>query len=127
MKIEIDIEIPKGFHFVRYDYVRQGEHYLSDVNVNAVKWLCSYNSTDKHIILQKDVKQGKDLIGCLCGTAYHSLKTAKDRVMNKEGLIVIKDYNEKLDLYEATDGYIWNFAYPVSKEDIQELLNKIGE
>lgn len=58
MKIEIDFDVPKGWKFVRYDYPKVGEYYLS--NDSGIIYHSAYHYTStKKFILEKIPKLRK--------------------------------------------------------------------
>ena len=73
----------------------------------------------------KVIKQGEDLIGCLCGVSDDSLELAKES--SKEfGLVkVIKKVND-FNIYIDEEGIYWNYAYPIPKEKLLKLAENIG-
>ena len=123
VEIELDVEIPIGYKAVKYNTPKNGDYYLNE-NMVVELWDLERICACYFIILEKAVKHGKDLIGCLCGVSNTSLEHAR---INSEDLLFTREislYDTKDCKYEAIDG-LWKYAYPVSKQKLKELMNKI--
>ena len=124
MKVEIDIEIPDGYELVRYGAILADNYYLNEHK--EVKKREMGQEMIYGIVVEKKVKQGEDLVGCLCGLSDLGIENAKENAeeLNILGEIVYVCDNGE---YFTRCDMCWKYAYPVPRERLLELANIIGE
>jgi hypothetical protein len=123
MKVEIEMEVPKGYKVVGYDYVRTNEYYITSLDGKPKKWEHSHCSCGKCIILEPVIKQGEELIGCLCGVSDYSLENAecKSETFFQVEVIIGYHYGEYITQCNSR----WKYAYPVSEETYIKYLTAL--
>ena len=81
MKIEIDVDIPKGYEFDRYGYLVTDEPYLTR-NGELLIWAGSRGSHCRYVVLKKNIQ--KTLQVGLPEQLFVTLKCLKIRRVNNE-------------------------------------------
>ena len=126
MKVEIEIDVPEGYRPVRYGKVNKGEWSINKYG-RVAQWDSDEQSDWEYIILEKIVKQGEDLIGCLCGVDSYTYDRAKENAKKLKNVRYILGYIEDEETYTSVDGGNYSYAYPVPQEQLLKLAERIGE
>ena len=129
-KIEVSIPVPNGWKATgEVRKLNRGESGLRMSDFSKVTHhpiTTAAISQFYYYVIERDVPTGKDLEGVLCGVSDYSIKDAKNRTMELTGLRVIEDYDANLDYpYMVVSGDDYKFAYPVSEDAIQGMLDKL--
>jgi hypothetical protein len=129
MKHTIEVDVPEGYKAVKYDYVRTGELYIGD-DGEVEEWLYTPRAGVKCIVIEEIVKQGEELVGCLCGFSDKSLKSAKCYADAWRGKGIFVDVVKGIShdgYYNTVCGGCYTYAYPVSKEKLEQLIKNLEE
>ena len=124
VEIEIDMEIPTGYKLVRFGFAKQGDWVLELDDLSVHEWRLKRGSVNEYFILEKVVKQGRDLVGCLCGLSDESLEIAKYAAEELCVLGAVFNYVDESEFPYAGADCSWKFAYPVAEEDIKKFLTE---
>lgn len=113
-KIEIEIDIPIGMEI---SIISRNKTYVNDGVYDPF--------TEILIEYKPKVKQGYDLVGCLCGISNLSFSNAKRCADNQYNLCLITDYVTDDNFPYKSEICSLKFAYPVSSEKLKELLENL--
>jgi hypothetical protein len=117
-KVEFEIELPKGYEFVRYGLPKEGEQYLSDDNNNVFTASSDFDYA-LCIIVRKTQPTGKDLVGALC--------YVWDEEENNEQVDVIVGYRDGDTYPYDTECNEYRNAKPLTPAEVQVYLDKAKE
>jgi hypothetical protein len=118
--IKLDVTVPSGYKATgEYRRLTYGDFYYDNLYSCAGKWTESDSSAKKYIVLQREIKQEKELIGCLCGVSNYSLVNAESKSETFFQVEVIVDYRGE---YITQSNNRWRYAYPVSEETYLRYL-----
>jgi hypothetical protein len=139
-----DAIIPQGGDVWKSAYSSQtvlGTHnnmvwYASDYNDDGT--LCKHEVSPisgfcrDRTLIERDgkpyvrVPQGEELIGILCGVSDQYLESAKKNSEHISKVVIISKYNNELKSpYTDITGTSWRYAYPVSKQKLKELMERV--
>ena len=107
-KLQINVEVPIGFE-------------ISTENISQAE-----NLREVYLHFKPKVKQGAELIGCLCGVSNSSLQNAKRGAENQYDLCRITDFVNDDEKYNYRHGiYSKRYAYPVNKQKLEQLIERL--
>lgn len=117
-KQKIEIEISFGWDFVRLGETEMDDFYLNEKGEVTQHVASGWFPYKLCIIVKKKVKQGADLIGCLCGVSEESPYLAEKHATDLNYIVYVTDFEN--GIYYAGSGR-YSYCYPIPADKLDEL------